>query len=78
MAPYVILLKPTTLVTLVGTVVMFSALPMLGFASYHHRSLKFDIGEGGGGRGGERYGLWNMGVARGVPTTQRDEDGRFI
>ena len=33
MAPYVILLKPTTLVTLVGTVVMFSALPMLVFAS---------------------------------------------
>ena len=33
MAPYVILLKPTTLLTLVGTVSMFSALPMLVFAS---------------------------------------------
>ena len=29
---------PTILVTLVGTVVMFSALPMLVFASLHHRA----------------------------------------
>ena len=28
--------------------------------------------------GGGGCGLWNMGVARGVPTTQRDEDWRFI
>ena len=38
-----ILVKPTTLVTLVGTVVMFSALPMLFLGSWHHRSPKFNI-----------------------------------
>ena len=47
MAPYVILLKPTTLVTLVGTVVIFSALPMLFFVSWHHRSLKLNTGREG-------------------------------
>ena len=55
MAPYVILVKPTTLVTLVGTVVMFSALPMLFLGSWHHRSPKFNIW-----REGTQlfYGIW--------------------
>ena len=35
----------TILVTLIGTVVMFSALPMLVSARWHHRSLKFNIGK---------------------------------
>ena len=41
------LTAPTTLETLVGTVVMFSALPMLIFAGWHHRSLKFNFGRKG-------------------------------
>ena len=40
----------TILVTLVGTVWMFSALPMLVCASWHHRSEKFNTGRGRGQR----------------------------
>ena len=61
MAPYVILVKPTTLVTLVGTFVMFSALPMLFLGSWHHRSPKFNIW-----REGTQLFLWNMGVLQAV------------
>ena len=51
------------LVTLVGTVGIFSALLMSDFASWHHTSKKINTG-----REGAQLFVGIVGTARGVPT----------
>ena len=56
---------PTTLVTIAGTVVVFSTPLMLDFASWNDRSKKSNNNTG---REGAHFFCQEMGTARGVPT----------